>query len=159
MLTCAVITVSNTRTAADDDAGDLLATCLQEAGHRVLRREIVFDNRYQLRRAFSECIADPQIDVVISSGGTGFARHNAVPEAVEVLFDQPVPGFGELFRQLSFNEIGAAAIQSRCVAGIANDTLVFCLPGSPGACALAWNQILRPQLDHSTRPCNFACRG
>jgi molybdenum cofactor biosynthesis protein B len=158
MLTCALITVSNTRTAADDDAGDLLAANLEQGGHRVLRREIVFDDIYQLRRAFSECIADPQIDVVISSGGTGFARHNSVPEAVEVLFDQPIPGFGELFRQLSYNDIGSAAIQSRCVAGVANDTLIFCLPGSPGACALAWNHMLRSQLDHRTRPCNFACR-
>jgi molybdenum cofactor biosynthesis protein B len=158
MLTCAVITVSNTRTAADDDAGDFLAASLQEGGHRVLRREIVFDDIYQLRRAFSDYIADPQIDVVISSGGTGFARRNSVPEAVGVLFDQPVPGFGELFRQLSYNEIGSAAIQSRCMAGIANDTLIFCLPGSPSACALAWNHILRSQLDDRTRPCNFACR-
>ncbi|TFW15860.1 molybdenum cofactor synthesis domain-containing protein [Duganella callida] len=158
MLTCAVITVSNSRTSDNDDAGDLLSMHLTEAGHRVLRREIVFDDIYQLRRAFSECIADPQIDVVLSSGGTGFARHNAVPQAVGVLFDQEIVGFGELFRQLSYNEIGAAAIQSRCVAGIANDTLIFCLPGSPNACSLAWNHILRAQLDHRTRPCNFACR-
>jgi len=157
-LCCAVLTVSNTRTTADDDAGDLLAASLEAAGHRVLRREIVFDDIYQLRRAYSECIADPQIQVVLSTGGTGFSRHNCVPEAVGVLLDREVTGFGELFRQLSYNEIGAAAMQSRCLGGYANGTLIFCLPGSPGACSLAWTHILRPQLDHRTRPCNFAGR-
>ena len=103
-------------------------------------------------------IADPQIQVVLSTGGTGFSRHNCVPEAVGVLLDREVTGFGELFRQLSYNEIGAAAIQSRCLGGYANGTLIFCLPGSPGACGLAWTHILRPQLDHRTRPCNFAGR-
>lgn len=155
-LSCALLTVSNTRSVADDSAGDLLAACLEEGGHRVVRRAIVADERYQLRSVFSDCIADPQVQIIISSGGTGFSRHNTVLEAVQVLFDQQIPGFGELFRQLSFAEVGSSTIQSRCTAGYANGTLVFCLPGSPGACRLAWDGILRAQLDSRTKPCNFA---
>jgi molybdopterin adenylyltransferase len=155
-LSCALITVSNTRSAADDSAGDLLAARLEQAGHRIVRRAIVADDRYQLRRVFSDYIADPEVQLIISSGGTGFSRHNTVLEAVQVLFDQQIPGFGELFRQLSFAEVGSSTIQSRCMAGYANGNLVFCLPGSPGACRLAWDGILRAQLDSSTRPCNFA---
>jgi molybdenum cofactor biosynthesis protein B len=155
-LHCAVLTVSNTRGADDDTAGDLLCGALREAGHRLARRAIVADDVYQLRKAFSDAIADPEVQVVISAGGTGFARHNCVPEAVPVLFDQHIPGFGELFRQLSFADVGSAAIQSRCLAGIANGTLIFCLPGSERACRLAWDAILRPQLDSRVKPCNFA---
>jgi molybdenum cofactor biosynthesis protein B len=155
-LACAVLTVSNSRTAADDQAGDLLAACLSGAGHRVIRREIVADDRYVLRRVFSDCIADPQVQLVISTGGTGFSRHNSVTEAVQVLFDQEIPGFGELFRQLSFADVGSASLQSRCVAGYANEKLLFCLPGSPRACQLAWDGILHAQLDSRTKPCNFA---
>ncbi|MFL6672595.1 MAG: molybdenum cofactor biosynthesis protein B [Massilia sp.] len=155
-LACAVLTVSNSRTAANDTAGDLLAARIEAAGHRLVRREIVADDIYQIRRAFSDCIADPGIDVVISTGGTGFSLHNSVPEGVAVLLDQEVPGFGELFRQLSYLDVGSSTIQSRALAGLANRTLVFCLPGSVGACALAWDRILLEQLDSTHKPCNFA---
>jgi molybdenum cofactor biosynthesis protein B len=155
-LACAVLTVSNSRTAANDTAGDLLAARIEAAGHRLVRREIVADDLYQIRRGFSDCIADPAIDVIISTGGTGFSLHNSVPEGVAVLLDQQVPGFGELFRQLSYLDVGSSTIQSRALAGLANRTLVFCLPGSVGACALAWDQILLEQLDSTHKPCNFA---
>jgi molybdenum cofactor biosynthesis protein B len=155
-LACAVLTVSNSRTAANDTAGDLLAARIGAAGHRLVRREIVADDLYQIRRAFSDCIADPAIQVIISTGGTGFSMHNSVPEGVAVLLDQQVPGFGELFRQLSYEDVGSSTIQSRALAGFANRTLVFCLPGSVGACALAWDRILLEQLDSTHKPCNFA---
>jgi molybdenum cofactor biosynthesis protein B len=155
-LACAVLTVSNSRTAADDTAGDLLAARIGAAGHLCVRREIVADDLYQLRRAFSDCIADPRVQVILSSGGTGFSLRNAVPEAVAVLLDQEIPGFGELFRQLSFADIGSSTIQSRALAGVANRTLVFCLPGSERACALAWDRIIEEQLDSRHKPCNFA---
>jgi molybdenum cofactor biosynthesis protein B len=155
-LACAVLTVSNSRTDANDTAGDLLAGRIEAAGHRLVRREIVADDIYQIRRVFSDCIADGGIQVIISTGGTGFSLHNSVPEGVGVLLDQQVPGFGELFRQLSYEDIGSSALQSRALAGYANRTLVFCLPGSTGACALAWDRILLEQLDSGHKPCNFA---
>jgi molybdenum cofactor biosynthesis protein B len=155
-LACAVLTVSNRRDASNDGSGDLLSALLRDEGHQVVRRAIVADDVYQLRKVFSELIADPALQVVLSSGGTGFARHNCVPQAVPVLFDQEVPGFGELFRQLSFADVGSATVQSRCVAGLANGKLLCCLPGSERAVQLAWDGILRPQLDSRTRPCNFA---
>ena len=157
-LRCVVLTINNRRTAAEDDAGDLLVQRLQAAGHQLLRRAIVSENMYQVRRVLSDCIADDEVQVVLTSGGTGFAAKNAVPEAVAPLLDQEVPGFGELFRQLSFADIGSSALQARTMAGIANNTLIFCLPGSPGACALAWDGILAEQLDSRHRPCNFASR-
>jgi molybdenum cofactor biosynthesis protein B len=155
-LACAVLTVSNSRTAADDTAGDLLAERIEAAGHRVVRREIVADDVYQIRRAFSDCIADPAVQVIVSAGGTGFSLKNSVPDGVGVLLDQEIPGFGELFRQLSYADIGSSTIQSRALAGFANRTLVFCLPGSVRACALAWDRIIVEQLDISHKPCNFA---
>jgi molybdenum cofactor biosynthesis protein B len=155
-LACAVLTVSNSRSAADDTAGDLLAARIEAAGHSVVWREIVADDVYQIRRAFSDCIAEPAIQVIVSTGGTGFSMHNSVPEGVAVLLDQQVPGFGELFRQLSYEDVGSSTIQSRALAGFANRTLVFCLPGSVGACALAWDKILLEQLDSTHKPCNFA---
>lgn len=155
-LACAVLTVSNSRTAADDTAGDLLAARIGAAGHHTVRREIVADELYQLRRVFSDCIADPRVQVILCSGGTGFSLRNSVPEAIGVLLDQEIPGFGELFRQLSFADIGSSTIQSRALAGVANRTLVFCLPGSERACALAWDRIIEEQLDSRHKPCNFA---
>jgi molybdenum cofactor biosynthesis protein B len=155
-LACAVLTVSNSRTASDDTAGDLLAERIGAAGHRTVRREIVADDVYQIRRAFSDCIADPAVQVIVSTGGTGFSLKNSVPEGVEVLLDQQIPGFGELFRQLSYGDIGSSTVQSRALAGFANRTLVFCLPGSVRACALAWDRIIVEQLDSRHRPCNFA---
>lgn len=157
-LRIAVFTVSSRRTAADDSSGDLLAERLQAAGHQLVRRAIVPDNLYEIRRVMSDCIAENEIQVVLTSGGTGFAANNVVPEAVLPLLDREVPGFGEMLRQLSYDDIGTSALQARALAGIANETLIFCLPGSPGACRLAWDGILAEQLDSRHKPCNFASR-
>ncbi|MBV8122831.1 MAG: molybdenum cofactor biosynthesis protein B [Paucibacter sp.] len=157
-LRCVVLTINGRRTPDDDDAGDLLAQRLQGAGHQLVRRAIVRDNRYEIRRVLSDCIADEAVQVVLTSGGTGFAASNVTPEAVLPLLDLEIPGFGELFRQLSYGDIGSSALQARTLAGIANNTLIFCLPGSPGACALAWDGILVEQLDSRHKPCNFASR-
>jgi len=116
------------------------------------------DNLYEIRRVLSNCIADGEVQVVLLNGGTGFAANNVVPEAVLPLLDREVPGFGEMLRQLSYDDIGTSALQARALAGIANNTLIFCLPGSPGACTLAWDGILSEQLDSRHRPCNFASR-
>jgi molybdenum cofactor biosynthesis protein B len=155
-LRCAVFTVSGRRSAADDSSGDLLAQRLQSAGHQLVRRAIVTDNLYELRRVLSNCIADREIQVVLMNGGTGYAANNVVPEAVLPLLDREVPGFGELMRQLSYADIGTSALQARTLAGFANGKLIFCLPGSTGACALAWDGILAEQLDSRHKPCNFA---
>jgi len=155
-LAVAVLTVSDTRTAADDSSGDLLQAKAQEAGHRVVARELVRDDVYQLRAVFSRWIADPQVQVVLSTGGTGLTGRDSTPEAVAPLLDKQVEGFGELFRALSFAEIGASTVQSRALAGLANGTFIFCLPGSTGACRTAWEQLLLAQLDARTHPCNFA---
>ena len=119
-------------------------------------REIVRDDIYQLRAVLSRWIADPGVEVILSTGGTGITGRDSTPEAVVPLLDKVIEGFGELFRQISFEEIGASTIQSRCVAGLANGTFIFCLPGSSGACRTGWEKILAPQLDRRTRPCNFA---
>jgi molybdenum cofactor biosynthesis protein B len=156
-LACAVLTVSNTRTAGDDTSGNYLAESLAHAGHACIRRDIVPENIYQIRRVVSDWIADPEVQVVFTNGGTGFTQLDATPEAVSVLLDKEVIGFGELFRHLSFAEIGASAIQSRALAGYANDTLIVCLPGSTSACRTAWDGILREQMD-SANSCNFAAQ-
>ena len=157
-LRCAVFTISSRRTTEDDSSGDLLVECVQAAGHQLVRRAIVPDNLYQIRRVLSDCIADREVQVVLTNGGTGFAANNVVPEAVLPLLDREIPGFGELLRQLSHEDIGSSALQARSLGGLANDTLIFCLPGSPGACALAWHGILAEQLDSRHKPCNFASR-
>lgn len=155
-LACAVLTVSDTRTAGDDTSGNLLAESLAHAGHECVRRDIVKSNLYEIRRVLSDWIADPEVQVIITSGGTGFGHSQGVPEAVRPLFDREIDGFDALFRQVSFAEIGSSAIQSRALAGMANHTLVFCLPGSNDACRTAWTHILREQLDSTHKPCNFA---
>ncbi|OZI18149.1 molybdenum cofactor biosynthesis protein [Bordetella genomosp. 7] len=155
-LACAVLTVSNTRTAGDDTSGNLLAESLAQAGHECVRRDIVKSNRYEIRRVLSDWIADPDVQVIITSGGTGFAHDHGVPEAVRPLFDREISGFEALFRQVSYAEIGSSAIQSGALAGMANQTLIFCLPGSNNACQAAWTHILREQLDSTHQPCNFA---
>jgi molybdenum cofactor biosynthesis protein B len=155
-LNIAVLTVSDSRKAANDTSGDLLEARAAEAGHRVVAREIVRDDIYQLRAVFSRWIADPDVHAILSTGGTGVTGRDSTPEAVDPLLDKRVEGFGELFRQISLEEIGASTIQSRAFAGLANGTFVFCLPGSTGACRTAWDRILLPQLDSRTRPCNFA---
>lgn len=152
----AVLTVSDTRGEAEDRSGAYLKGAVEAAGHRVVEKAIVRDDVYQMRAVFSRWIADPEVQVILSTGGTGVTGRDSTPEAIQPLLDKPVEGFGELFRQLSFEEIGASTVQSRCVAGVANATFVFCLPGSSGACRTAWTRILEPQLDRRTRPCNFA---
>lgn len=155
-LTVAILTISDTRTEANDTAGRWLREAATDAGHRVVETAICRDDVYDLRAVFSRLIADPNVRVVISTGGTGITGRDSTPEAVEPLFDKAIEGFGELFRQISYGEIGASSIQSRAVAGLANGTLIFCLPGSSGACRTAWQGILAAQLDSRSRPCNFA---
>ena len=155
-LNIAVLTASDTRTLEEDTSGQLLSERLTEAGHQLAAREIVPDNIYLIRALVSQWIAAESIDIVISTGGTGLTGRDGTPEAVEVLFDKKIQGFGELFRQLSYEEIATSTIQSRVTAGVANGTYIFCLPGSSGACRTAWDRILAAQLDLRSKPCNFA---
>lgn len=154
-LAIAVLTVSDTRTSDNDTSGDLLVERLQGAGHRLADRALVPDDIYQLRKVVSAWIADPAVQAVLVTGGTGFSGRDSTPEALAVLFDKEIEGFGELFRQVSLAEIGPSTIQSRCLAGVANNTVIFCLPGSNNACATGWDKIVANQLDARTRPCNF----
>ena len=154
-LNIAVLTVSDTRTADNDSSGDLLAERLIAAGHNLAGREISVDNIYQLRSIVSQWIASDQVQAVLVTGGTGFTERDTTPEALMPLFDKPVEGFGEMFRSVSLQEIGSSTIQSRAVAGMANQTVIFCMPGSPGACATGWDKILVEQLDSRHGPCNF----
>lgn len=151
----AVLTVSDTRTLENDTSGQALVDRLQDAGHKLAAREIVIDDVYQMRAVVSRWIADSDIHVVISTGGTGFANRDSTPEAMAPLFDKHIEGFGEYFRQVSAGQIGTSTIQSRALAGIANGTVVFCLPGSTGACRTGWDEVIAEQLDHRHRPCNF----
>lgn len=151
----AVLTISDSREAANDTSGDFLARAVTGEGHRLAARDLVKDDVYLIRAALSTWIADPHIQAIITTGGTGFSGRDSTPEAVIPLFDKAIEGFGELFRQLSFDEIGASTIQSRAVGGFANNTVIFCVPGSTGACRTAWEGILRNQLDSQSRPCNF----
>jgi molybdopterin adenylyltransferase len=155
-LSIAVLTVSDTRTRAEDSSGDYLCQAAQATGHRIAARELLPDDRYRLRAVVSGWIADPDIDVVLITGGTGFTGRDSTPEAISPLLDREMPGFGELFRMLSWDEIATSALQSRAFAGIANATFVFCLPGSTSACRTAWDKIIAAQLDSRTRPCNLA---
>lgn len=151
----AVLTVSDTRGSADDTSGDYLVAAAGDAGHRLADRALVPDDIYRIRAVISQWIADPRVQVVLVTGGTGFAGRDSTPEAVAVLFDKHIEGFGEMFRRLSQDEIGSSTVQSRALAGLANRTAVFCLPGSTGACRTGWEGILRDQLDGRHRPCNF----
>lgn len=152
----AVLTISDSRSLADDSSGGYLAGALIEAGHDLHERQLLPDDRYLIRALISQWIADPACHVVLCTGGTGFTGRDSTPEALSPLLDKEMPGFGELFRALSYREIGTSALQSRALAGIANGTIVVALPGSTGACRLAWTEILRAQLDATTRPCNLA---
>lgn len=154
-LDIAVLTLSDTRTADNDTSGDLLAERLQQAGHRLADRAIVIDDVYRLRARVSQWIADPEVQVILTTGGTGFSHRDSTPEAIMPLLDKQVEGFGELFRQISWEEIGSSTIQSRALAGLANGTLIFCLPGSTGACRTGWERVIESQLDSRHRPCNF----
>ena len=155
-LAIAVLTVSDTRGPAEDTSGDLLVERLTGAGHGLAERRIVRDDRYVIRAVVSGWIADADVQVVLTTGGTGFTGRDSTPEALLPLFDKTIDGFGELFRQVSYEEIGSSTIQSRAVGGLANGTLIFAMPGSTGACRTAWDRILANQLDASFRPCNFA---
>lgn len=154
-LNIAVLTVSDSRTLAEDTSGQYLADSLTEAGHHLADRQLITDDIYQIRAVISGWIADPSIHAVITTGGTGFYIRDSMPEAVSVLFDKSIDGFGEMFRLLSKDEIGMSTVQSRAVAGMANGTGIFCLPGSSGACRTGWTKILKDQFDSRTRPCNF----
>lgn len=154
-LNVAVLTVSDTRDESTDTSGKALVDRVVDAGHHLIDKTIVKDDVYQLRAIVSKWIADENIDVVISTGGTGFTARDNTPEALSVLFDKQVEGFGETFRHVSLGEIGTSTIQSRAFAGMANHTVIFCVPGSTNACKTAWDKIIKEQIDASHRPCNF----
>ncbi len=151
----AVLTISDTRDQDTDSSGAFLANALSHEGHLLHELRIVRDNIYQIRAVLSDWIANPNIQAIITNGGTGFSSRDSTPEAVSPLFDKNMEGFGELFRQLSYKEIGSSTLQSRSVAGVANNTLIFSLPGSTAACATGWNKIISEQLNNTFQPCNF----
>jgi len=154
-LNIAILTVSDTRTEADDVSGKTLVERVEQAGHRAFDKKIVPDNLYRIRAAVSQWIADDAVNVVISTGGTGVTGRDGTPEAVAPLLDKKLDGFGEVFRMLSYQTIKTSTIQSRAIAGVANATYVFCLPGSSGACRTAWDELIKEQLDFRTQPCNL----
>lgn len=151
----AILTVSSRRQEAEDTSGHCLRDAALAAGHHIVDKAIVKENRYAIRAQVSTWIASDEVQVVLITGGTGFTDGDQTPEALRPLFDKEVEGFGELFRALSFAEIGTSTLQSRAIAGIANRTLIFAMPGSTRACQSAWQNIIAPQLDARTRPCNF----
>ena len=154
-LSICVLTISDTRTEDTDKSGRLLADRLVAAGHSLLEKRIVPDDIYRIRAAVSAWIADPEVNVIVSTGGTGVTGRDGTPEAVIPLLDKIIDGFGEAFRMISWDEIRTSTIQSRALAGVANATYVFCLPGSSGACRTAWDRLIADQLDYRTRPCNL----
>jgi len=154
-LRIAVLTVSDSRTEADDTSGRRLVEALQADGHVLADKAIVRDDKYAIRAAVSDWIAAADVDAVVSTGGTGITGRDGTPEAIEPLLDKVIDGFGELFRALSYEQIGTSSLQSRALAGVANATFVFVLPGSGGACRLAWEKLISQQLDNRTRPCNL----
>ncbi|MDX5627245.1 MULTISPECIES: molybdenum cofactor biosynthesis protein B [unclassified Brenneria] len=154
-LNIAVLTVSEKRTAADDTSGDYLREAAQSAGHQIIASRIVRENIYQIRAQVSAWIASDEIQAILINGGTGFTAGDVAPEAIRVLFDREIEGFGELFRMVSYEDIGTATIQSRAIAGLANQTVIFAMPGSTRACHTAWERIIQEQLDARQKPCNF----
>lgn len=154
-LDIAVLTVSDSRDESTDKSGKLLVERLQAAGHRCAEKAIVPDDVYAIRAIVSRWIADGAVQAVITTGGTGVTGRDGTPEAVQPLLDKQIEGFGEVFRAVSLQQIGTSTIQSRALAGVANGTYIFCVPGSSGACATAWDEIIRAQLDYRTRPCNL----
>lgn len=151
----AVLTISDTRGERDDKSGKLLVQRLEEAGHRLIEKRIVRDDMYAIRAALSQWIADAQVNAVLTTGGTGITGRDGTPEAVRPLLDKEIEGFGEMFRAISYEQIKTSTLQSRALAGVANATFIFCLPGSSGACATGWDRLIRDQLDYRTRPCNL----
>jgi len=154
-LAIAVLTISDSRSLAEDQSGDTLVERLTSAGHRLAGRNLVVDEIEAIRAQVKLWIADPQIDVVLTTGGTGFTGRDVAPEAIEPLFEKRMEGFSTIFHRISFDKIGTSTIQSRATAGLAGQTFVFVLPGSPGACRDAWDGVLAHQLDYRSRPCNF----
>ncbi len=154
-LNIAVLTVSDSRTEATDKSGKLLVERLTAAGHNSAQKNIEPDDIYKLRARVSEWIADEKIQVVITTGGTGITGRDGTPEAITPLLDKVIDGFGEMFRVLSYETIGTSTLQSRCLAGVANGTYIFCLPGSTGACIDGWDKLIATQLDYRTKPCNL----
>ena len=155
-LSLCVLTVSDSRTADNDTSGDYLCDALRDAGHRLHERAIVRDDKYAMRALVSRWIAEGDVDGILVTGGTGFTGRDSTPEALLPLLDKQMPGFGELFRAISFDEIGTSTLQSRAFAGLANATFLFALPGSTSACRTAWDGIIAAQLDARTKPCNLA---
>lgn len=155
-LNLAVLTISDSRTEADDTSGKTLVDRVNEAGHKAVDKKIVTDDIYNIRAAISAWIADPKINAIVTTGGTGVTGRDGTPEAVQPLLDKEIEGFGEMFRMISYDEIKTSALQSRAIAGVANGTYIFCLPGSSGACRTGWDSIIKDQLDHRTTPCNLA---
>lgn len=151
----AVLTVSDTRSLSDDKSGDTLVARIEEAGHRLVARAIVRDDKAAIRERVGTWTKDPNIDVVITTGGTGFTGRDVTPEALEPLFEKRMDGFSEVFHRISYDKIGTSTIQSRATGGVANATFIFVLPGSPGACKDAWDGIIKLQLDYRHMPCNF----
>lgn len=154
-LNIAVMTVSDSRTDADDKSGKILADRLIEAGHKLVEKKIVVDDIYQMRAVVSQWIADSEVHAVITTGGTGLTGRDVTPEAMKILYDKEIEGFGEIFRKISYDLIKTSTIQSRAIAGLANGTVIFSLPGSPGACKDGWDGIIVHQLDSRVKPCNL----
>ena len=152
----AVLTISDSRSLETDDSGQALCDALQADGHRLAARAIVRDDKHRIRAEVCNWVVDASVDIIITTGGTGFTGRDSTPEALKPLFDKTIDGFGELFRQVSFDEIGPSTVQSRCVAGLIGTTLVFALPGSLGAVKTGWGSLLRHQLNSASKPCNFA---
>ena len=155
-LALCVLTVSDTRTAENDSSGDYLVDVLTASGHRLHERSLIRDDVYRMRAVVSQWIADENVHGILVTGGTGFTGRDSTPEAIAPLLDKLMPGFGEMFRAISIEEIGTSSLQSRAFAGLANQTFIFCLPGSTSACRTAWERIIQSQLDVRTRPCNLA---
>lgn len=151
----AILTVSDTRSQDEDTSGQFLKEALLDSGHNLIARQIVIDDIYKIRAVVSQWIADEKVQAILITGGTGFTSRDSTPEALVPLFDKEVEGFGELFRAISYQEIGTSTLQSRAIAGFANHTVIFAMPGSTGACRTAWNGIIKQQLDASYQPCNF----
>ncbi len=154
-LNISILTISDTRTEEDDVSGKQLSERLENEGHHLYEKKIVADNIYQIRAVISDWIADDQVNVLLTTGGTGVTGRDGTPEAVTPLLDKQLDGFGEVFRMISYQDIKTSTMQSRAVAGVANGTYIFCLPGSSGACRTAWDKLIKEQLDFRTKPCNL----
>lgn len=154
-LNIAVLTLSDSRDLSQDSSGQFLEDNLIEAGHKLIDRKLIKDDKYEIRSVLSQWIASGDVQVILTTGGTGFTERDNTPEAVKPLFDREIEGFGELFRHVTFTELGTSTVQSRALGGFANQTAIFCLPGSTGACRTGWTKIIKEQLDATHRPCNF----